>query len=137
MLEVEPQIIQDFVRNGRVKIVYRHLVQIGEPSLVAGEATECAGEQGQLWEMRETLYAAQNDVAADARAVALRIADGLGLDGTAFAACMDEGRYRAAVQADHEAATAAGVRSRPVFEINGTTIIGSRPYDQFRAVLEQ
>jgi protein-disulfide isomerase len=137
VLEVEPQIIRDFVRDGRVKIVYRHLVQIGEPSLVAGEASECAGEQGQLWEMREALYAAQNDVAGDARDVVARIADGLGLDDNAFAACMDDARYREAVQADHDAATAAGVRSRPVFDINGTTIIGSRPYEVFRAALEQ
>ncbi|NJM07545.1 thioredoxin domain-containing protein [Candidatus Gracilibacteria bacterium] len=87
VLEVEPQIVQDFVRDGRVKIVYRHLVQIDQASLVAGEASECAGDQGQLWEMREALYAAQNDVAADARRVAERIADGLGLDVAAFSAC--------------------------------------------------
>jgi predicted DsbA family dithiol-disulfide isomerase len=34
----------------------------------------------------------------------------------------------AAVMADNQAAQAAGIRERPVFDINGTRIVGARPY---------
>jgi len=140
--ELEPTLLAEFVQPGTVKLVYRHLAQLGESSLLTAEAVECAADQQRFWEMRAALYANQIGLFSSGgrvRAFLEQIAATQGLDQAAFAACLDNQTHRAAVEADFAAATAAGVRSRPVFDIQGTgdpeRLIGALPLSQFRESL--
>ena len=55
-LGVGRQIKSDYVDAGQVRFVYRHYPFLGEESVWAAEATECAGDQGMFWEYHDILY---------------------------------------------------------------------------------
>jgi protein-disulfide isomerase len=136
VLETEPQLIENFIKPGKVQLVYRHLVQIGEGSQLAAEASECAADQNRFWEMRQALYAQQGDLfGGSARANIDRIAESVGVSLESFGSCMEQRTHQAAVEADFQAATAAGVRLRPVFEIGEKRFPGAQPYGQFEREL--
>ncbi len=140
--ELEPKLLTEFVQPGTVKLVYRHLAQLGESSLLTAQAVECAADQQRFWELRAALYANQIGLFSSGgrlREFLAQLAATQGLDQTAFAACLDNQTHRAAVEADFAAATAAGVRARPVFDIQGRgepeRLIGALPLSQFRESL--
>lgn len=132
MLDTEPQIVDAYIKPGRLRLVYRHLLQLGERSELLAEASECAAEQGGFWEMRRELYARQDEAYGDARAAALAAAAQVGLDPDAIGACLDANTYEEAVRADFAAATAEGVRSRPVFTIGEASLIGAQRFGVFQ-----
>ncbi len=138
VLTVEPEIIAAYVQTGEVRIIYRHLGQVAPNSILTGEASECAADQGQFWEMRELLY---NETSAlyspDIREQLVAFAAQLELDTAAFAACLDDGTHREQVVADYESAQADGVQSRPVFDINEKRLVGNLPFSSFREVLDE
>lgn len=137
-METEPQIIEQYIATGKVRLVYRHLLQLGEESLRAAEASECAADQGKFWEMRRAIYAGQGEIYSSSSidAALAVFAQDVGLDLGAYNACMVAGRHREAIQADFRAAQAEGVRSRPVFDINGTRLIGARPFEEFQQAID-
>ena len=139
-METEPTIIAEYITTGKAKLVYRHLTQIGQESAVTAEASDCAADQGKFWPMRQALYVRQDEVyaATDLSATLTGFAQDLGLDTAAFKDCMQTHKHLGAVEADHQAATADGVRSRPVFDIapNGRRIIGAQPLRVFQQLLD-
>jgi protein-disulfide isomerase len=136
VLEVEPHIIEDYVRTGKLKIVYRHLLQLGAGSELLAEASECAADQQKFWAMREEIYRRLDQFYSDTRAAVERTATAIGLDTGQFSSCLDNATHRAMVQADFAAAEAEGVRSRPVFKIGDQLIVGSRPLDFFQRAID-
>lgn len=137
MLETEPQIIERYIRTGKAKIVYRHLLQLGDRSERAAEANECAGDQGKFWQMRHLLYERQSDLydTQDLDQLLTNLAQGLGMDGGTLGACLNKHTHQAAVAADSAASTAAGITGRPVFVIGTTRIIGAQPITAFEQAL--
>lgn len=138
-METEPKIIADYIASGKVRLIYRHLVQLGAGSQVSAEASECAGEQGKFWQMHNKLYAEQSRLynqGSEAAATYAAIAQEIGLDGGKLQSCIEQGTFRAQVEKDYAAAQAEGVSQRPVFDINGTRLIGAQPYSQFQAAIE-
>ncbi len=138
-METEPQIIRQYIATGKVRLIYRHLFQLGDGSLRAGEASECAAAQGQFWQMRETLYRRQAELygSADLDATLAGFANDMGLNTASFGECMASHTYLEAIQADFAAAQAEGIRSRPVFAIGDQRIIGARPFEAFQPVIDE
>ncbi len=139
MLEVEPQLIDAYVRTGKIRIIVRPLFQTGEDSLLAAHATECAGEQQHYFAMRTAIYADQGGLfAAESITAGLsQRAQSIGLDGAAFDSCMQSDKYRLPLLTGYTRAKEAGIISRPVFEINGQRIIGARQFSEFAAIIDQ
>ena len=54
-----PQIVQDYVRSGRVKVVFQGLAFLGPQSQTALRAVLAAGEQNRAWNVLDGLYARQ------------------------------------------------------------------------------
>jgi protein-disulfide isomerase len=133
-VETEPKIVETYIATGKVKLVYRHLLQLGEGSVRTAEASECAADQGAFWPMRDMLYVRQGEVygAADLDTTLATFATDLKLDTTAFSDCMRTNRHLEAVQADYQAAQAAGVRFRPSFDIGGDRLNGALPFGDFQ-----
>lgn len=102
-----------------------------EPAAVAAR---CAGESGRYWEYHDMLFVAQGDFA---RADLITYAVRLGLPREAFTACLDGGRYRAAVQADVREGRAAGVTGTPTFFVNGRRMAGVQSLDAFREAVRE
>lgn len=137
MLDTEPEIIERYVRAGQVKLVYRHLQQLGPSSELLSEASECAADQGQFWEMRRALYARQGQLYNNTAAGIAQVAADEGLDAEQITSCLTAHTHQAAVQADFAAATAEGVRSRPVFRVGDTTLVGAQRFAVFQQLLDE
>ena len=136
-METEPQIIRDYVATGKVKLVYRHLLQLGEGSVRTAEASECAADQGAFWPMHNMLYARQSDLyAGDTDLVLVGFAKELGLDAATFGSCMQTNKQLQFVQDDYRAAVAAGIQFRPAFDINGAKLTGALPFATFQKQIE-
>jgi protein-disulfide isomerase len=119
----------------RVRVQYRHFPIDPYPeSRPAAEASLCANEQGKFWDYHDRLYASNEPLSA---ATLRQSAAALGLDLARFDACISEGRYRSAVEADLAAGSAAGVVGTPTFVINGHVIAGAQPFEAFKQIIEQ
>ena len=120
----------------RVRIVYRQfpLRKMHPNAQKAAEASLCAGEQGRFWEMHDSLFEDQEHLTVDAlkaRAVALK------LDTAAFGACLDSGKQAAAIDKDIAEGAKAGVTGTPTIFINGRMMVGSKPFAEIQAVIEE
>src|SRR5262245_29370562 len=48
-LQTLPHLVQDYVRDGKVRMEFRNLSFIGDDSVTAGRAAAAAGQQNRLW----------------------------------------------------------------------------------------
>jgi protein-disulfide isomerase len=128
-----PQIESKYVNTGKVRFVFHHDAFIGEESIKAGEAAECAGEQSKFWEYYDTLYANQGgeNVGAFSDANLVGFAQQLKLDTAAFTTCLNSGKYRSRVTSDTADASARGVTQTPTLFINGQKVVGALTLQQF------
>ena len=53
---VFPQIVQKYVKTGKVKMVWRNLTFIGPDSVTAARAALAAGQQNKLWDFADLFY---------------------------------------------------------------------------------
>lgn len=58
-IDTLPTVVENYVRTGRIKIVYRGIVVIGPNSVAGLRAVYAAGRQNKLWNMVEALYERQ------------------------------------------------------------------------------
>ncbi|HJX60961.1 MAG TPA: DsbA family protein [Dehalococcoidia bacterium] len=131
--ETYPQIRQEY--EGQVRFVYRDfpLTSLHENAQKAGEAGECADEQGKFWDYHDTLF---NNASALDDASLKGYASQLGLDSGTFDQCLDSGKYTEEVQKDYQEGISYGVTGTPAFFINGVTLIGAQPYANFKAAID-
>lgn len=115
--------------TGKIRFVAKSFI-IHAQAVKAQEAAECAGEQGQYWQMGELLYERQSDwfSQSDVPGILKKYAGELGLDQASFDACLDEGKYTAKVQADYQEGQQAGAQGTPWLIINGVGGWGTEPY---------
>ncbi len=136
-METEPALVEQYVETGRARLVYRHLLQLGEASRFLAEASECAGAQGKFWEMRELLYRRQDDLSGATSFAAVEpLVASLGLDAGQFKQCVGEHTWQPQVEADYAAAQREGVFGRPVLDIDGTRIVGARRLAEYQKVVD-
>ena len=116
-----------YVDTGKVRYVTRHFAFLGDASVKAAEASECAAEQGKFWQYREAVYKNQAGLrGAGAAALLTRLAAEVGLEQGQFRSCLDSGRYTGAVKAEAREADAAGVRSTPTIIVDGVVVKGGK-----------
>ena len=118
-----------------VRLLFKDFPLPSHPGAVpAASAARCAGAQGRYWEYHDLLFVAQPDFSRDHL---IGYARRLGLDVGRFTDCLDSGRHRDAVIADHRAGLEAGVRVTPTFFINQRKIEGTLPLEEFRAAIRE
>ncbi len=136
-METEPQLIEQYVKPGKARLVYRHLLQLGPSTQALSEASECAGAQGKFWEAREWIYRNQDDLYGARTTDDLQpLIDALNLDRSRFAQCFDMGEFRKQVEDDYAAAQREGITARPGMDVNGTRIVGHQGFAAFERVLD-
>ncbi len=133
--ETLPLIKANYIDTGYVKFVFRDFPLSFHPNAQkAAEAAECAGEQGKYWHMHDKLLTEGVSGGVDAfKSYALV----LGLDATAFNACLDSGSMVPEIGNDYEDGQAASVIGIPSFFINGQLISGAQPYSVFERAIEE
>jgi protein-disulfide isomerase len=100
----------------------------------AAEAALCANEQDKFWDYHDKLFA--NQRALKVPELKEYAAD-LELDTTAFATCLDTGRFEAAVKEDMQVAASLGVTGTPAFFVNGRFLNGAQPFEKFAQVIDE
>ena len=123
---VEPDLIDEYVKAGKVRLIYRDMAFIDDgsrngESQQAAAAARCAGEQGKYWQYHDYLFENQNgeNEGAFNRATLDQIASTIGLDTKAFGSCLDSDPPFEAVKTETAAGRQAGVGSTPTLAING------------------
>lgn len=132
------QLKQNYVDTGKIRFVFRNLAFIGDESLWAAEAAECANDQGRFWDYHDKLYNEQagENVGTFSPENLKRFATELGLDTQQFDQCLDSGKYQAKVQQETAEAGRLGVRSTPSFFVNGQLIKNGSDYQVLQAAIE-
>ncbi len=118
-----PQLDKEYIQTGKVRYVFRDLPleSIHKNAFKAAEAAHCAGDQNKFWEMHDRLFANQNSLEP---AMLAGHAQAIGLDAKKFQACLDSGKFAAAIRKDIAEATKYGITGTP------TTVIGlTQPND--------
>ncbi len=100
----------------------------------AAEAGHCANEQGNFWELHDTMFARQLELQIEDLK---RYARELGLDQAAFDGCLDSGRFAETVLSDLTNGDRYGVSSTPTAFINGRVVMGDAPYDVLVEIIEE
>jgi protein-disulfide isomerase len=133
------RIAPQYIDTGKAKITYRHFSFIGPESNWAAQAAECASEQQRFWDYAQYLFTHQagENVGAFAINNLKRFAAKLGLDTTAFNACLDSNQHAAAVQQDTREGRSRGVQATPTFFVRGQRIEGLLSPDQLAALIER
>ena len=134
VLNIEPQLIQNEVKAGRLKIVYRPVVRYGNLSERAAEAAECAAESGRFWEMRYGLFQRQNELFSlqEIDPLLSGLARLANIQPAPFAECLKERETLPGSLAQSSAAEHAGIEVLPVYEINGQRLTGKVTLEQLR-----
>lgn len=138
--EVLPGLMDEYVDTGKMIYVLHPWASASDsPGAQAAIAAECAGEQGQYWEMHALLFAEQ-DAWTEATEPGLLFndhAESLNLDADKFGECLESERAALRVQAGNVVAALYGVPGAPVFLFNnGQGQQGSPNLDEFKAIID-
>lgn len=122
--QVMPTIEQRYVETGIAKFEVRTIAILGDESVRAAAAADCAGDQDQFFFYHDTLFLNQGgeNVGAFADSRLNEMASAIGLDTAAFDSCLDSDTYDGQVVQDTETARTDGVRSTPTFFVNGQPV---------------
>lgn len=133
------QIEEDYMKTGKVKIIYRNFAFLGQESILAAEAAECASEQNLFWPYHDKLFENQagENKGAFSRDKLRQLAAEVGLDTSSFDSCFDSPSTLQEVVDAREEGRRLGVRSTPSFLVNGRLLVGAQPFEAFKAVIER
>ena len=137
--DIERELKRAYVQTGTVRFTFKHMAFLGDESVQAAAASECAAEQGQFWAYHDRLYAEQrgrNSGTFSKHNLKLWGAD-LGLDTASFNACVDDDRAVARVRAETEEGRQKGVQRTPTVFINGQKIEGVPAWQDFQQLLDR
>ena len=143
--ETLPQLIEKYVKTGKVKYVFRNfpLEQLHPLAEKAAEASACAGDQQKYWEAHDRFFRNQHNLSATdmpSQAAAL------GLDIAQFEECLESGKYASRVKADVMEGQKFNVRGTPSFFFGKEVVdgklkairflSGALPVDKFQGVID-
>jgi protein-disulfide isomerase len=135
--ETLPQVKSEWIEAGRARFVYRHY-PLDQLALRAAAVSECIKGNGffgfldVLFSNQEKWSHSQDPIAAIGQYAALA-----GLDKATFEACLnDEAAIDRILQKQTDGRDRYGIASTPSFVVNGSPVVGTRGYDDFKTVLE-
>lgn len=126
------QILEEY--DGQVNLVFRHFpLSFHQNAQKAGEASECAADQGKFWEMHDKMF--ENQTALDVDSLK-GYAKELGLNTSTFNSCLDSGKHSQKIKDGLTDGSQYGVQGTPATFVNGTMVSGAQPYENFKAAVE-
>ena len=141
--ETVESILTNYVETGKVKILFKDFIVVGQDSMHAANAAHCANDQQMFWQYHSILY---NNWAGEGTGWVSseqlnKFANTLGLDMDKFSNCVSELKWKKLVNASHDDGVALGVTATPTFFIIDENnevlkITGAQRYDVFQEVFD-
>ncbi len=132
------QIAPQYIDTGKAKVVYHNFAVIGNESIWAAEAADCAGDQNKFWDY--STYLLENQAGENQGAFTKdklkQFAVKLNLDTSLFNTCLDSDKYKTSVQQELNQGQSLGVRATPTFFVNGQKFEGMIPADQLTKLID-
>lgn len=131
--------INQYVKTGKVRLAYVNFpLGIHAHAFPAAEAAMCAGVQNKFWPMHDSLFASQGrwESSADPQATFDSLARATGVDMTRWRDCVQSGKMKSLIQADHDRASQAGVGATPSFLIGDKLLAGAQPLSDMQRVVD-
>lgn len=101
---------------------------------MAAEAFLISAGQGKAWEMYALLLEKSPRLE---RKNLIKYAEMLGLDMKSFTADLDAKVHDAIIQKEHDLALALDLYNTPTFFINGRKVVGYRPYEYLKKIIDE
>jgi len=141
--ETEKSILINYVKTGKVKMLFKDFIVVNDDSLNAANAAHCADDQKMFWKYHATLY---NNWDGEGTGWASperlhQFAFTLGLDMDKFSECMLNSKWKDLVLSSHSDGRTLGVDATPTFFIinennEALKITGAEHYDVFQEVFD-
>lgn len=113
--QVEPQIIKDYVDTGKVRFIFKNYAFLGEGSILAAQAAECAADQDKYWEYYKWLFESQSsDANFYSKENFVKFSTQFGMNKTQFSQCLESGKYANKVTEDQANGMEIGITGTPV-----------------------
>lgn len=93
-----------------------------------------AGDQGKYWEMHDIMI--KNSPVLD-RDSLISYAKELGLDINRFTSDLDSMKHKKRIEQDENLAISMDLYNTPTFFINGRKVIGNRPYEYLKKIIDE
>lgn len=134
---VGQQLADFYAASGQVRFEYNNFAFIGNESVKAAEAAECANAQGMFWQYHDTLFANQRgeNIGAFSNTMLKNFAVVIGLDEEAFNDCFDGGDYADVVRDEKAEAEDRAVQSTPTLFLNGEQLPGGLTFEQYQQLI--
>ena len=137
----EHKLLENFIKTGKVKMIFKDFTIIGPDSVNAAHGTHCANDQGKFWEYHDILYnnwTGENNGWASSDNL-LRFAQEIELDIDQWSDCMIDERYSQIISNSSKDARELGITGTPAFFVIGpdnkiTRISGAQPYESFEKI---
>ena len=141
--ETENSIITNYVKTGKVKILFKDYIILGQDSMNAANAAHCANDQKLFWEYHSMLYnnwAGEDTGWADLTHLH-EFANTLGLDMDVFSTCMSDLKWNELVNLSSIDGQKLGVSGTPTFFVidqnnDVMKIVGAQHYDVFKQIFD-
>jgi protein-disulfide isomerase len=121
--------------KGKIRLVIKNYpYKYRDFSYIAAEASLAAGDQGKYWEMHDLLIKRSPELDRDRL---ITYAKEIGLDVRVFTASLDTRKHAASIERDKKLAVDLDLYNTPTFFINGRRVIGERPYEYLKKIIEE
>jgi len=134
---------QEFIKTGKVKMVFKDFPLNGPDSFLAAEAAYCAHDQEKYWQYHDELYKNWGGERTGwiTRESLDKFANTINLNLEEFNKCLDEQKYQDKVISLHEFGKEIGIDATPSFLVfNDQKIIkirGNQPLEVFLKTIEE
>jgi len=121
--------------KGKIRLVIKNYpYKYRDFSHIAAEASLAAADQGKYWEMHDILIKKSPSLDRDSL---IKYAREIGLDVRVFTSSLDGKKHAASIERDKKLAVDLDLYNTPTFFINGRKVIGERPYEYLKQIIEE
>ena len=141
---IEDDIIKNYVKTGKVKMIFKDYNIIGPDSINASHGAHCANEQGLFWEYHDTLYSnwtGENNGWASPRNLTI-FAEKVNADMDKWTQCMNEKSHSITINESNNDARALELTGTPAFfvinsEGKVSKLFGAQPFEVFKKIFDK
>ena len=134
---------EEFIKTGKVKLIFKDFPLNGPDSKLAAEASYCAHDQDKYWEYHDQLYEnwAGERTGWITREALSEFAKSINLDTSEFNKCLNESKYENKINSIYEFGKQIGIDATPSFLVfNDEKIIkirGNQPLEVFLKTFDE